>query len=248
MSRVSGCCFWWCASKCFQRQTTLVWNSACCTVLACVREVCVMLCRVMLRSAVSCAVLLTAGGELFDHIVEKGRLPEDEARRFFQQIISGVEYCHRNMVVHRCVEGDDVKVCVCVCVCVCVDKANATLKPEEQVQADTQGQGGCRQRVCCLFLGGWGTGRTGELRDEACGGGCRCGGCEWVWLQYLNLQRGGVLPQEHGGAQVCRGRSICRSSKRELGHLLYLTCKLCSNTQSEMYRVGCARPCWIAWI
>ncbi|KAK1302337.1 SNF1-related protein kinase catalytic subunit alpha KIN10 [Acorus calamus] len=40
-------------------------------------------------------------GELFDYIVEKGRLNEDEARCFFQQIISGVEYCHRNMVVHR---------------------------------------------------------------------------------------------------------------------------------------------------
>nr|QSH71639.1 SNF1-related protein kinase [Hedychium coronarium] len=40
-------------------------------------------------------------GELFDYIVEKGRLQEDEARHFFQQIISGVEYCHRNMVVHR---------------------------------------------------------------------------------------------------------------------------------------------------
>ncbi|VAH85270.1 unnamed protein product [Triticum turgidum subsp. durum] len=40
-------------------------------------------------------------GELLDYIVEKGRLQEDEARRIFQQIISGVEYCHRNMVVHR---------------------------------------------------------------------------------------------------------------------------------------------------
>ncbi|VFR01202.1 unnamed protein product [Cuscuta campestris] len=40
-------------------------------------------------------------GELFDYIVEKGRLQEDEARSFFQQIISGVEYCHMNKVVHR---------------------------------------------------------------------------------------------------------------------------------------------------
>ena len=29
------------------------------------------------------------GGELFDYIVEKGRLAEDEARHFFQQIVSG---------------------------------------------------------------------------------------------------------------------------------------------------------------
>jgi len=40
-------------------------------------------------------------GDLFDYIVEKGRLLEEEARRFFQQVTSGVEYCHRNMVVHR---------------------------------------------------------------------------------------------------------------------------------------------------
>ncbi len=46
-------------------------------------------------------VTQTQSGELFDHIVEKGRLQEDEARLFFQQIMSGVEYCHRNMVVHR---------------------------------------------------------------------------------------------------------------------------------------------------
>eukprot|EP00180_Rhodochaete_pulchella_P000482 Plantae.Rhodophyta-Rhodochaete_pulchella.ctg134.p1 GENE.Plantae.Rhodophyta-Rhodochaete_pulchella.ctg134~~Plantae.Rhodophyta-Rhodochaete_pulchella.ctg134.p1 ORF type:complete len:457 (-),score=77.26 Plantae.Rhodophyta-Rhodochaete_pulchella.ctg134:1041-2288(-) len=41
------------------------------------------------------------GGELFDYIVDHQRLEEDEARRFFQQIISGVEYCHRHMVAHR---------------------------------------------------------------------------------------------------------------------------------------------------
>lgn len=40
-------------------------------------------------------------GELFDHIVHKLRLKEEEARRFFQQILSGVEYCHQCMVTHR---------------------------------------------------------------------------------------------------------------------------------------------------
>ncbi|CAF2978994.1 unnamed protein product [Rotaria socialis] len=42
-----------------------------------------------------------SGGELFDYIVKKGKLTEGEARPFFQQIISGVDYCHRHMVVHR---------------------------------------------------------------------------------------------------------------------------------------------------
>ncbi|KAI9154050.1 hypothetical protein LWI28_020342 [Acer negundo] len=40
-------------------------------------------------------------GELFDYIVERGRIQEAESRRFFQQLIAGLEYCHRNMVVHR---------------------------------------------------------------------------------------------------------------------------------------------------
>lgn len=43
----------------------------------------------------------SSGGELFDYIVERGRLAEGEARRFFQQIISGVEYCHKHMIAHR---------------------------------------------------------------------------------------------------------------------------------------------------
>ncbi|XP_051151127.1 SNF1-related protein kinase catalytic subunit alpha KIN10-like [Andrographis paniculata] len=40
-------------------------------------------------------------GELFYYLTENGKLHEDEARHFFQQIISGVEYCHRHLVVHR---------------------------------------------------------------------------------------------------------------------------------------------------
>ncbi|CAL8101139.1 unnamed protein product [Calicophoron daubneyi] len=42
-----------------------------------------------------------SGGELFDFIVKSGKLSEKEARKFFQQIISGVAYCHRHKVVHR---------------------------------------------------------------------------------------------------------------------------------------------------
>lgn len=41
------------------------------------------------------------GGELFDHIVECGRVPEPEACRFFHQILSGVEQIHQMNVVHR---------------------------------------------------------------------------------------------------------------------------------------------------
>ncbi|UZJ57030.1 hypothetical protein CBS101457_006350 [Exobasidium rhododendri] len=46
-------------------------------------------------------VIEYAGGELFQYIVDRGRMPEDEARRFFQQIICAIEYCHRHKIVHR---------------------------------------------------------------------------------------------------------------------------------------------------
>lgn len=46
-------------------------------------------------------VIEYAGGELFNYIVEKGKMGEDDGRRFFQQIICAVEYCHRHKIVHR---------------------------------------------------------------------------------------------------------------------------------------------------
>jgi len=48
------------------------------------------------------------GGELFDYIVSRGRLDEREARRLFQQIVSGVEYCHAHGVVHRDLKPENI--------------------------------------------------------------------------------------------------------------------------------------------
>ncbi|KAI4297573.1 hypothetical protein L6164_037458 [Bauhinia variegata] len=41
------------------------------------------------------------GGELFDKIASNGRLKEDEARKYFQQLICAVDYCHSRGVFHR---------------------------------------------------------------------------------------------------------------------------------------------------
>ncbi|XP_044510543.1 CBL-interacting serine/threonine-protein kinase 8-like isoform X2 [Mangifera indica] len=41
------------------------------------------------------------GGELFDKIVHHRRLSEAEARRYFQQLIDGVDFCHSKGVYHR---------------------------------------------------------------------------------------------------------------------------------------------------
>ncbi|XP_065875141.1 serine/threonine-protein kinase SRK2I isoform X1 [Euphorbia lathyris] len=42
-----------------------------------------------------------SGGELFEKICNAGRFREDEARFYFQQLISGVSYCHAMQVCHR---------------------------------------------------------------------------------------------------------------------------------------------------
>lgn len=42
-----------------------------------------------------------SGGELFDYIVQNQRIREPEACKFFQQLISGVEYIGKLNIVHR---------------------------------------------------------------------------------------------------------------------------------------------------
>ncbi|KER32537.1 hypothetical protein T265_01414 [Opisthorchis viverrini] len=42
-----------------------------------------------------------SGGELFDYLVRKGRLVPKEARRFFKQIISALDFCHSHCICHR---------------------------------------------------------------------------------------------------------------------------------------------------
>ncbi|CAL5358254.1 unnamed protein product [Camellia sinensis] len=49
---------------------------------------------------------LETHGELFDKISSKGRLKQDEARKYFQQLINVVDYCHSRGVFHRDLKGD----------------------------------------------------------------------------------------------------------------------------------------------
>lgn len=46
-------------------------------------------------------VIEYAGKELFEYIVQNGRMKDDQARRFFQQIIAAIDYCHSHKIVHR---------------------------------------------------------------------------------------------------------------------------------------------------
>ena len=50
------------------------------------------------------------GGELFNKISKHGRLSEDLSRRYFQQLISAVGYCHAHGVYHRDLKPENLLV------------------------------------------------------------------------------------------------------------------------------------------
>lgn len=48
------------------------------------------------------------GMELFTHISQRGALPERDVLHFFQQIIRGLEYCHRRLICHRDMKPENI--------------------------------------------------------------------------------------------------------------------------------------------
>jgi serine/threonine protein kinase len=48
------------------------------------------------------------GGELFDLIVNRGRLPPLEALAYFKQIIHGLSYCHAFSIAHRDLKPENI--------------------------------------------------------------------------------------------------------------------------------------------
>ncbi|KAK4748366.1 hypothetical protein SAY87_014952 [Trapa incisa] len=79
----------------------------------------VQLIEVMATKSKVCIVLeYIKGGELMEKVVN-GRLPEDVARKYFQQLISAVAFCHQRGIFHRDIKpenllishNDDLKVC-----------------------------------------------------------------------------------------------------------------------------------------
>ncbi|KFY08292.1 hypothetical protein V492_06361 [Pseudogymnoascus sp. VKM F-4246] len=47
-------------------------------------------------------------GELFDHISRCGLLPEEEAMRYFRQLMSAVSYCHQFNICHRDLKPENI--------------------------------------------------------------------------------------------------------------------------------------------
>ncbi|KAK4276923.1 hypothetical protein QN277_015012 [Acacia crassicarpa] len=53
------------------------------------------------RTKIYIILEFVTGGELFDKIVHHGRISEAESRKYFQQLIDGVDFCHSMGVYHR---------------------------------------------------------------------------------------------------------------------------------------------------
>jgi serine/threonine protein kinase len=78
------------------------------------------------------------GGELYDFIVQRGRLPEHEAVEYFRQILSGLSYCHRFGICHRDLKPENIL----------LDKEHNTIKLADFGMAALQPAGSLLNTFC----------------------------------------------------------------------------------------------------
>ncbi|ORX51587.1 Pkinase-domain-containing protein, partial [Hesseltinella vesiculosa] len=69
------------------------------------------------------------GGELFEYLISRGRLTENEARKYFQQIIYALDYCHRHLICHRDLKPENLLLDKAKNIKIC-DFGMASLQPQ----------------------------------------------------------------------------------------------------------------------
>lgn len=63
---------------------------------------------VELENVVFMIMEYAAGGEILDYLITHGKLPEREAKRFFAQVVSAMQYCHKLHVIHRDLKAENL--------------------------------------------------------------------------------------------------------------------------------------------